>query len=194
MAEQSPNSVEGEIVIETTSSVAYDDETIIWQGGPSQWVNVGTYLWWTAFLVAALVLFGYWYDSMSGQYSGTINTIVGCACLGVAASALLSIIHAFLSVRYEHTVITRNKIKEAKGITRIFRRELYCELGDVTDIKSPAPGLLGVFGLSTLVMETQDDDQPIIRLRAIRDRDKLIADLLPIWRNVRMDRKAYFGG
>lgn len=194
MAEQAPNSVVGEIDIVTTSSVAYDDETIIWQGGPSQWVNLGTYLWWTVFLLAVVVLYGYWYDSMSEQYSDKINTIVGSACLGVAAAALLSITHAFFSVRYEHTVITRNKIKEAKGITRIFRRELYCELGDVTDIKSPAAGLLGVFGLSTLVMETQDDDQPIIRLRAIRDREKLIADLLPIWRNVRMDRKAYFGG
>lgn len=193
MSEQASNAVVGEVDSTAPISVAYDDETIVWQGRPSQWVNFGTFLWWSIFLGVAVVLYGYWYNSMSEQYPERINTLVGYACLGLAVIAMLSMAHAFLAVRYEHTSITKNKIKEAKGITRIFRRELYCELSDVTDIKSPAAGLLGLFGLSTLIMEMQDTDQPIIKIRAIRDREKLIADLMPIWRNLRMDRKAYFG-
>jgi len=36
------------------------------------------------------------------------------------------------------------------------------------------------------------DDQPIISIRAIPDRDALIKLLLPVWRKAKMDRKGYF--
>ena len=87
---------------------------------------------------------------------------------------------------------TRNKIKEAKGITSIFRQELFCEISDIKDINSPPAGLLGLVGLSTLVIET-NDDQPIIKIRAIKNRDQLIEKLLPIWRKLKIERKGYFG-
>jgi hypothetical protein len=57
-------------------------------------------------------------------------------------------------VRCERTTITRNKIKEAKGISSIFRQELFCEISDINDVKSPPAGLMGLLGLSTLVIET----------------------------------------
>jgi hypothetical protein len=100
---------------------------------------------------------------------------------------------SYLTVKCERTVITRNKIKEAKGITSIFRQELFCEMSEVSNIKSPPAGLMGLFGLSTLVLETKDADQPIIRIRAIRNRDELVQKILPIWRKLKMDRKGYFG-
>jgi hypothetical protein len=52
---------------------------------------------------------------------------------------------------------------------------------------------MGLFGLSTLVIETNDEDQPIIRIRAIRNRDDLVQKILPVWRKMKMDRKGYFG-
>ena len=100
----------------------------------------------------------------------------------------------YLTVKYEHTVITKNKIKEAKGITRIFRQELFCEISDIKDIKSPPAGLLGLVGLSTLLIETNDDDQPLIKIRAIINRDQLISVCLPVWRKLKLERKGYFGG
>ena len=33
-----------EVDTENQKSVSYDDETVIWEGRPSQWVNLGTFL------------------------------------------------------------------------------------------------------------------------------------------------------
>ena len=88
--------------------------------------------------------------------------------------------------------ITKNKIKEARGITRLFRQEKYCEISDIKDVKSPPSGIMAIFGLSTFVIETSDEDQPIIMIRAIKDRDSLINLLLPYVRQLKNSRKGYF--
>lgn len=182
-----------EVDTEEQSSVAYDDETVIWEGRPSQWVNLGTFLWWGIFLIGSGVFMLLWGAGLNEDYSQLVDQLVYWVCSGLITLSVLSTLYAFLSVHYEHTVITRNKIKEAKGITSIFRQELFCEISDINDVKSPPAGLLGLVGLSTLVIETNDDDQPIIKIRAIRNRDLLIKTLLPIWRKLKIDRKGYFG-
>ncbi len=173
--------------------VSYDDETIIWEGRPSQWVNFGTFLWWGIFLIGSGFFVLLWGTGLNEGYSAFIDEAVYWVCYGLITLSVLSILYAYLSVRYEHTVITRNKIKEAKGITSIFRRELFCEISDIKDVNSPPAGLLGLVGLSTLVIETNDDDQPIIKIRAIKNREQLIEKLLPIWRKLKIERKGYFG-
>lgn len=182
-----------EVDTQEKPSVSYDDETIIWEGRPSQWVNFGTFLWWGIFLIGSGVFLLLWGAGLNEGYNASIDKAVYWVCYGLVALSLLSMLYAYLSVRYEHTVITRNKIKEAKGITSIFRQELFCEISDIKDVNSPPAGLLGLVGLSTLVIETNDDDQPIIRIRAIRNRDQLIEKLLPIWRKLKIERKGYFG-
>ncbi|PVZ64539.1 hypothetical protein [Pelagibaculum spongiae] len=174
--------------------VAYDDETIIWQGGPSQWVNLGTFRWWGGCLVGAIMFLAMWTDHLSVGYGPMIRDAISWACYVLIFFSIISVLHAYLFVRYERIVITKNKIKEAKGITRIFRRELFCEISGIKDISSPPAGLLGLVGLSTLVIETNDNDQAEIKIRAIRDRDALIQKLLPVWRTLKMERKGYFGG
>jgi len=52
---------------------------------------------------------------------------------------------------------------------------------------------MGVLGLSTLVIETNDDDQALIKIRGIKHREELIQLILPIWRKLKVDRKGYFG-
>ena len=172
--------------------VRYDDEEVIWQGSPSQLVNLGTYIFWGIITFAAAFGLLLWNSGIGRSYGDALDQVIEYAIAGTLAFAILSCLMAYLSTRYERTVITRNKIKEAKGITSIFRRELFCEISDITDFKSPPAGLLGIFGLSTLVIETHDDDQPIISIRAIPDRDALIKLLLPVWRKAKMDRKGYF--
>lgn len=182
-----------EVDTEEKSSVAYDDETVIWEGRPSQWINLGTFIWWGIFLIGSGVFMLLWGAGLNEDYSQLVDQLVYWVCYGLITLSVLSTLYAFLSVHYEHTVITRNKIKEAKGITSIFRQELFCEISDINDVKSPPAGLLGLVGLSTLIIETNDDDQPIIKIRAIRNRDHLIKTLLPIWRKLKIDRKGYFG-
>lgn len=178
---------------ENQKSVFYDDETVIWEGRPSQWVNLGTFLWWGVFLIGSAVSLFLWGAGLNDGYRALINEAVYWVCYGLMGLSITSILYAYLSVHYEYTVITRNKIKEAKGITSIFRQELFCEISDIKDINSPPAGLLGLVGLSTLVIETNDDDQPIIKIRAIKSREQLIEKLLPIWRKLKIERKGYFG-
>ena len=184
------------LVVNTTATdepVRYDDEETIWEGSPSQVVNLGTYLFWFVFFVAAGVGLAVWNLGVAEQYSSAMNPLVHYTIYGLYGLGLTNIVYAYLSVRCERTTITRNKIKEAKGISSIFRQELFCEISDIKDVKSPPAGLMGLFGLSTLVIETNDEDQPIIRIRAIRNRDDLVQKILPVWRKMKMDRKGYFG-
>lgn len=179
-------------VVDSGKPASYSDETIIWEGSPSQWINLGTYIWWGGISIALLILKSIWDVTLATQYTSIIGQVVSYTVNGVHAIAFLSCFTAFLRVKCEHTTITRNKIKEAKGITSIFRQELFCELAEVKDIKSPPAGLLALFGLASIIIETSDHDQPIIKIRAIRNRAEVVDTLLPVWRKLRMDRKGFF--
>lgn len=175
------------------TSLAYDDETVLWEGRPSQWVNLGTFIFWSFVAIISLIFISVWKGVMNAGYSDLINTIVLGASWMVVVISMLSIAIPYLSTMFERTVITNNKIKESKGITKLFQVDRFAEISDIRDLNSPAAGLLSLWGLSTLIIETNDEDQPIIKIRAIRDRDELIAKLLPIWRELKIERKGYFG-
>lgn len=179
--------------LDASTPVSYDNEEVVWEGSPSQIVNLGGFIFWGLVFAAAGVGLVLWNAGLKEQYTPLIDQVVRYSIYGLLIVGVLNVLMSYLTVRCERTVITRNKIKEAKGITSIFRQELFCEMSEVSDIKSPPAGLMGLFGLSTLVLETKDADQPIIRIRAIRNRDELVQKILPIWRKLKMDRKGYFG-
>jgi len=179
--------------LDASTPVSYDNEEVVWEGSPSQIVNLGSFIFWGLVFAAAGVGLVLWNAGLKEQYTPLIDQVVRYSIYGLLIVGVLNVLMSYLTVKCERTVITRNKIKEAKGITSIFRQELYCEMSEVSDIKSPPAGLMGLFGLSTLVLETKDADQPIIRIRAIRNRDALVQKILPIWRKLKMDRKGYFG-
>ena len=172
------DSFEEEILPSTPTS--FSDETILWEGRPSQWVNFGTFLFWGVMFVFLLFFNLIWKGVVLEGYGEAVSMAVNYAIYGVVFMGLFSVFHAYLTVYYEHTSITSNKIKEAKGITRIFRRERFCEISDILDVTSPPPGIIGLLGLSSLLIETKDNDQPLIRIRAIKNREELIAQLLPL--------------
>ena len=179
--------------LDASTPVSYDNEDVVWEGSPSQIVNLGGFIFWGLVFAAAGVGLVLWNAGLREQYTPLIDQVVRYSIYGLLIVGVLNVLMSYLTVKCERTVITRNKIKEAKGITSIFRQELFCEMSEVSDIKSPPAGLMGLFGLSTLVLETKDADQPIIRIRAIRNRDELVQKILPIWRKLKMDRKGYFG-
>jgi hypothetical protein len=179
--------------LDASTPDSYDNEEVVWEGSPSQIVNLGSFIFWGLVFAAAGVGLVLWNTGLKAQYTPLIDQVVRYSIYGLLIVGVLNVLMSYLTVKCERTVITRNKIKEAKGITSIFRQELFCEMSEVSDIKSPPAGLMGLFGLSTLVLETKDADQPIIRIRAIRNRDELVQKILPIWRKLKMDRKGYFG-
>ncbi len=184
----SDNVLEGE----TPTSIDFDDERVIWEGGPSQIVNMWNYIRCISVAAVASYFLWRWHFELSTGYEN-LTPFINMACQPLIVISLLLIIYFYLDVSYERTIITYNKIAEEKGITRIFRQELLCEISDIRDIKSPPPGIiLGMFGLSNLVIETNDDDQPIILIRAIGNREEIIENLLPIWRRLKLERKGFF--
>ena len=173
-------------------TIAFNDETIIWTGKPSQIVNLWNYFCCLCAIVFACYSLWFWHQELSLGNEHLTPYIVSF-CKAIMIGALLLMLYFYLDIYYEKTTITHNKIHEEKGITRFFRHEKYCEISDIRDIKSPAPGIiLGLFQLATLVIETNDDDQPVILIRAIKDRDQLVAKTLPVWRKLKLDRKGFF--
>lgn len=92
-------------------NLAYDDETIVWEGRPSQWVNFGTFIFWTIAMIAVLVFMAVWNGGMNEGYSELIDTVVIATLWTVVVIAVLNIVLPYLQTHYEYTVITKNKIK-----------------------------------------------------------------------------------
>lgn len=177
---------------DTPQSISFDDERILWQGRPSQFVNSWTYFCCLFGGVYAFQFMRLWPTNYSYEYY-IMEPYVSSMAIAFIGYVFLAALHAFLSVRYQRTIITHNKIQEQKGITRMFRQEKFCEISDIRDIKSPPPGIvLGLFNLSHLMIETNDIDQPVIQIKAIKNREQLVSKLLPMWRKLKLERKGFF--
>jgi len=175
-----------------TADISYDDETIIWEGKPSQWLNIGEYMFWSIVWLSAIYIYFAWnIEGLSAQYS-EFESLYTILLYVLAIIPPIMMIWAWLVIHYEKTEITRNKITEYKGVTRFFSDGKDCEIAKIDDIKMPPAGILSLVGCATLILMTSDDDQPIIKIRAIKDRDKLKTIIYPIWRKLYNDRKGYF--
>lgn len=174
--------------------ISYSDETLLWKGTPSQWVNLPIFIVWFITFAGSVVFLALWELKFKTQYPPLYQEYIPYIGYSFMALAVIFNVVAYLTVKNELTIITANKIEESTGILSIFRDKKYCEISDITDITSPPPGLLGLFGLASVVILANDDDQPVIRIRAIRNRDQLVGMLMPVWRKLRMDRKSYFEG
>jgi len=170
--------------------VAYHDETVIWSGSPSQWVNFQKYFWWFCIGAIGCAPLVYWYG-FGGQDQlpklGPVVIIFSGLVMGWSA---LIILYHWIKLRCNHVSITQNKITIATGFTALFRSEKYCELSDVIDVEAPAPGLMGLLGLGSLVLRTNDSDQPEITIMALRNRVELRDALMPLIRRLRVERNS----
>ena len=174
------------------SALRFEDETEKWAGRPSQWVNAMTFFYWIIFLIGAPVFWYLWDNRMIGYYSPLVDQYIHILVYSLMGMAVFCMLMAYLSVRNELTVITANKICETRGISVMLRRNLYCEISDIQDIQSPPAGVLGLIGISTLVIHTHDSDQPMIRIRGLRHRERLVSILHPLWRQLKVERRGYF--
>lgn len=170
--------------------VSYHDESVLWKGTPSQWLNIVRYLWWLMIGGVGTGLLAYWYGFGGEEqipHLEPVVLIVACILIGWAA---VMVSYYWVRLRCYRTIITQNKITIATGLTSLFRSEKYCELSDVIDIEAPAPGIMGLVGLGTLVLRTNDPDQPEIQIQAIRNRMELRDALMPLIRRLRVERNA----
>ncbi|MBM3888026.1 MAG: zinc-ribbon domain-containing protein [Verrucomicrobia bacterium] len=126
------------------------EETTVWQGSPSQIVNV------TPFLFSAL---------------GVVIALILAASLQHPIWLLLLLLPAFyagyrwLQVRCQIYQISTQRLLLTQGI--IARRLDNLELYRVEDIVVIQPPLLRLFSLANLVLTTADESSPKLVLRAV---------------------------
>ncbi len=171
--------------------LSFTDETIVWEGTPSQWLNLGKFIWWGSVALLAIIVLVAFYGLGYRQRYADYQQLITLSSLLMLAIAIGSMCFHVLLLKLQKTSISCNKITESRGFTEIFRKENYCELSDVLDVLLPPAGWLALVGRGDLVITTHDADQPEIRIRAIKGRKKLKEKLIPLIRRLRAERRGY---
>jgi len=134
----------------TSDLVGRTDETNIWIGSPSQWLNFG---WFVTCLIAATAFI-------------VVGVIVGQPIVG--AGALIPLIYAFvklLTVRTTRIEVTTERITTTVGI--FSRHKWDIELYRVKDTTLHEPFLLRLVGRANIQIVSSDRSTPAITLPAL---------------------------
>lgn len=135
------------------------EETLLWKGSPSQWTNLGAYLFWLS-VAAAMVAAYYLYLTEYGPV----------VLAGLAVPVLFMFVR-WLQTRFHTYEVTTERIRTSTGI--LSRRTSELELYRIRDYATIEPFWLRVVGRGHLVIETADRSNPRFVLRAVPDVAKL---------------------
>jgi uncharacterized membrane protein YdbT with pleckstrin-like domain len=127
-------------------------EQIIWQGSPSQILNLGIYL--LSLLVAIVII------------AGTVVTAFMPLLLALLLPFTFAMYH-FLLVRSQTFEITTERVRFSTGIFNRTTNEL--ELYRVKDITIDEPFFFRLIGLGNVILDTSDKSTPILIITAIGD-------------------------
>lgn len=145
-------------------------EQAIWEGSPSQWVNLRTFLVsGIATVVIGAVLIGLALDAPQ-QLRGAQTPITVILVL-LMAVALATAIRAYLTTRCTRYRVTNERVRITTGVfsTRTDDLEMY----RVDDILLLRPLLLRLISRGNLLLMSSDRTNPQLLLEAIPDADKL---------------------
>lgn len=131
----------------STSSV---EETVVWSGSPSQWLNAG---WYAACLVSAIVLF-------------TVAALTAQPLLaGLAIIPAIGALSKYLLVRTTRIDVTTERITTTMGI--LSRRKWDMELYRVKDTMLEEPFLLRLVQRANIQIISSDRSSPSVTLPAL---------------------------
>ena len=140
-----------------------DEETVLWEGSPSQILNLHVFIMCAllagAFIGAAMLF----RDKMSGP----TPYILG----GLALIPVVFAIARYLQLKCRRYQLTSERLRLRTGV--LSRRTDEIELYRVKDYVLHEPFALRMFGLSNLVLSTTDDTNPRINLQAIHRGESL---------------------
>jgi uncharacterized membrane protein YdbT with pleckstrin-like domain len=134
-----------------------DEETIVWEGSPSQIINLPIYL--LCGLGVGILLGG------AMLAAGRVSPLAAYALAGAAIVPLLIGLAQWLRTWCQRYAITTERIRIRQGV--LSRKTDAVELYRVKDYVLLEPLALRFFGLSHLVLKTDDDVNPTVVLRAI---------------------------
>lgn len=133
-----------------------DQERTVWEGRPSQVINLGAYLLWGLVVVVSAVL-GIWFRASGYVWLAVLPILVG----------LFMMLWKYLDVRVRRIELTTERVRTYRGILSKQIDEL--EIYRIKDSRVLQPLYLRIFGLGTVQLETSDRTNPEVRLHAIRD-------------------------
>jgi len=140
-----------------TETDAMDEEKPIWQGSPSQILNLHIFLLCglaAAALITVAVVF-------RGSLAFPIAYIVG----GAAIIPLLIAFVKWLQLKFTRYELTTERLRLRRGI--LSRSTDQVELYRVRDYVLQEPFVLRMFGAGDILLQTDDDTNPTVLLRAI---------------------------
>lgn len=130
------------------------EETSLWKGSPSQWLNLGKNT------VAIILSLGIVIGSL---FAGPFMPVVLIALLFPAVWALWN----YLKVRCQGFELTTERLKITQGVLNQHLDEI--ELYRVKDVLMTRPWWMRITGLASLNLETSDRSLPQLVIPAIKD-------------------------
>jgi len=155
-----------------------DEEKSVWQGSPSQILNLHIFLLCglaAAGLIAVAVLFG-------SSLAFPMVYIVG----GAAVIPLLIAFIKWLQVKFVRYELTTERLRLRRGIFSRSTDEV--ELYRVKDYVLQEPFVLRMFGAGDIFIQTNDDANPTVLLKAIH-RPNSLRDEIRKYVEIRRDVK-----
>ena len=139
-----------------------DEETMIWEGNPSQLLNFGVFLL-CGLIAGALIGAALVFDTLAPPFPLVLG--------GLAAVPLLYALIQWLKIKCERYELTSERLRLRTGV--LSRKTDEIELYRVKDYVLIEPFWLRLFGLGNIKLTTNDDANPQVTLRAVPQGDKL---------------------
>jgi uncharacterized membrane protein YdbT with pleckstrin-like domain len=134
-----------------------DEEQLVWQGSPSQFLNFHV------FLLCGLAMAGL--IAIAVAFRQNLGVPMAYIVAGAAIIPFLIVLMKWLQIRFLRYELTTERLRLSQGV--LSRSTDQVELYRVKDYILREPFLLRMFGLGDVVLETTDDSNPTVLLRAI---------------------------
>lgn len=172
------------IAMNTTAasgSTTIPPERIVWQGTPSQVINLPLYLLWGLVFVILVVAGIAVLKSMDQPPGLAVALLFVIAAVPLAIAAWKWMVVA--TTEYE---LTTQRLRTRRGVFNKHLDEL--ELYRVRDYKLEQPFFLRLFSLSTVILQTSDRSNPTLILKAVPRGDILREEMRTYVEEARMRR------
>jgi membrane protein YdbS with pleckstrin-like domain len=156
------------------------EEKKIWNGSPSQWMGIKSYIVWLIIPISMSILSIFFLtDIIYISYFVYAYLFIG----------LLKSFWIFLNIRFNKIKVSNQRLIEENGIFSKITNEL--ELFRVKDIVFEQPFLMRLVGLSIITLITSDKTSPQVSMTGIKGGKSLKEDLRKIVEIERERKKVY---
>lgn len=147
-----------------------DEERVMWQGTPSQWINYNKFTLCALLFLLAIALPSIWDVAFNVSMPKYRPTVMLLSKLLFFVPPVLAV-YFYLRVSTHRYTLTTERMNEEFGI--LSKNTDVLELFRVKDISFSQPLALRVFGLGNIIMDTSDRSTPIVTIAGVQNGDQL---------------------